>query len=110
MNPRIYTGLSTGIDDYVLRQPIVCIDPHTDERNRKDRRIRNLLQDLDGNVDKLSPIESIAIMEVLRVHIQYNDFNIRNVFILSSYHAQCILLRQCLQEFSPGFVILLKVT
>lgn len=99
MNHSIYTELSTEIYENVLRYCIVWIVPYADQWNTQGLRVRQLLQFFAGKLDGRSPIEAISIKDILCVYSQYNSFNIRNVFILSSYHAHCTLLRQCVREY-----------
>lgn len=82
------------------------MDPYADQRNAQDRRVRQLLYDFGGNLDEGSPIEAIAFMDIILVYSQYDAFNIRNMFVLSSYQRTALCCISASTSISPCYVIM----
>ena len=94
----VYAGLTANINDDVLRHSVVWVDPYLDPQNRQDNRVQAAMLGCNHNYAERSPLEAIAIVDILRAFSALPGFRREHFMVLSSYNAQCALVRQCTRE------------
>lgn len=60
------------------------------------------MEELRGDVDERSPVESVSIMEIARVHSQLQVFYMNHLVTISSYTANCTFPSQRQHQFRPA--------
>ena len=83
-----------------LNHRALWIDPYEDETNGGEALLHTITTFIDPNapVNEYSCLEVAAVVRVIQLYFQYRDFNVRDMLLLSSYNAQCQLLRRSLQN------------
>lgn len=61
------------------------------------------MEELCGDVDALSAVEAIKIIEIILFYSQLQDFDMGYIYILYPYTVHCTLLQKCLHPFHPPF-------
>ena len=97
-----YVGVTEALRRQDLTPTILWIDPYENGNNRHAPNLNAVVGQMQqGWYDEQSALEVLAVIKVLQLYSGIRGFNIRDVLILSSYNAQCQLLRQCLRYHLP---------